>query len=647
MDDYMSYNNFYQQPMPGSDMYPPQQLGGIEDQMGIQPKANEPPPPPPIVICPTEVDHINVTLEKNQQCECKDCGKLFNSVWYLKQHAVKHSNDRPFKCKFCFKTYKFRSNLYQHKCPERQKSIAQRRRGQNIINTKRNETQIIKTSKIETAIMQEEPQVNTFPLQLQNCFSETEDNDAPITYGLVIQNMDPNQMQPQMALPQQMSQQTPPQQMPLQDMQQQQQQTPQEQPQQSPLDLQNYQNFQMQLPPSIDPLMNDMENCFDKQADFDSVRGEQLPLQQIEDYLEKNKHKLFSCRKCRVFLPTEEAFMRHSASHNGEDLFPYKCTHCRQAFDCEKELMRHCQTHAPEEGVFRCYECCGQFKSQYALRRHRDQCRPCFVPPMQNSIMVSVQTPFDPFSFIPDDSLFLPVCDDLSTVGTDSGMGSEGSPNSMSQASPERNGMDDTFSFLNGNKKKEKEDDEDSGFRSRLNSVTHSCSPDSFSDSHCDSPPRKLSGGSGLGASSFLGGYGTGPTYGQQMIYDKSIDEIDCDSYGMIKDTPTMYQQQIISLRSQEVTGNGLMVAPIIQYHMQPMSMKEFCIQTSPSTSDADTFESFENDSQPWKNDGYDMPAVETSEVKELAAVLIAMYLCSAADQLSDVLSTLATLSIH
>ncbi|VDM96275.1 unnamed protein product [Thelazia callipaeda] len=79
-------------------------------------------PPPPVVICPTEVDNVNITLEKNQQCACKDCGKLFNSVWYLKQHAVKHSNDRPFRCKFCYKTYKFRSNLYQHKCPDRTKN---------------------------------------------------------------------------------------------------------------------------------------------------------------------------------------------------------------------------------------------------------------------------------------------------------------------------------------------------------------------------------------------------------------------------------------------------------------------------------------------------------------------------------------------
>uniref|UniRef100_A0A1I8BMX2 C2H2-type domain-containing protein n=1 Tax=Meloidogyne hapla TaxID=6305 RepID=A0A1I8BMX2_MELHA len=86
------------------------------------------PPPPPIVISPQEVDNITITLEKNQQCACSECGKLFNSVWYLKQkkyfkHAVKHSNDRPFKCRFCMKTYKFRSNLYQHKCPERNRLL--------------------------------------------------------------------------------------------------------------------------------------------------------------------------------------------------------------------------------------------------------------------------------------------------------------------------------------------------------------------------------------------------------------------------------------------------------------------------------------------------------------------------------------------
>ncbi|RCN42308.1 hypothetical protein ANCCAN_11711 [Ancylostoma caninum] len=44
-------------------------------------------------------------------------------------------------------------------------------------------------------------------------------------------------------------------------------------------------------------------------------------------------------------------------------------------------------------------------------------------------------------------------------------------------------------------KKKDKEDDEDSGFRSRVNSVTHSCSPASSSafSSEGGSPQRKIS----------------------------------------------------------------------------------------------------------------------------------------------------------
>ena len=72
-------------------------------QRSSSPGADMPPPPSPVVIDPNEIDKISIQLEKNQQCRCKSCNKLFNSVWYLKQHAVKHSNDRPFKCKFCLK----------------------------------------------------------------------------------------------------------------------------------------------------------------------------------------------------------------------------------------------------------------------------------------------------------------------------------------------------------------------------------------------------------------------------------------------------------------------------------------------------------------------------------------------------------------
>ncbi|KIH68450.1 hypothetical protein ANCDUO_01217 [Ancylostoma duodenale] len=90
-------------------------------------------------------------------------------------------------------------------------------------------------------------------------------------------------------------------------------------------------------------------------------------------------------------------------------------------------------------------------------------------------------------------------------------------------------------------KKKDKEDDEDSGFRSRVNSVTQSCSPASSSafSSEGGSPQRKISTSEvpdsansytlGEGkvqyvcsrntAEKTVTGYGTGPTYGQQLFH--------------------------------------------------------------------------------------------------------------------------------
>ncbi|KAI6191156.1 C2H2-type domain-containing protein [Aphelenchoides bicaudatus] len=65
--------------------------------------SDDTPAPPPLVVCPIEVSKASITLQKNQLCACKECGKLFKSIWYLKQHAVRHSNERPFKCNFCQK----------------------------------------------------------------------------------------------------------------------------------------------------------------------------------------------------------------------------------------------------------------------------------------------------------------------------------------------------------------------------------------------------------------------------------------------------------------------------------------------------------------------------------------------------------------
>ncbi|WKY17185.1 hypothetical protein Q1695_001645 [Nippostrongylus brasiliensis] len=461
-------------------------------------KTNEPPPPPPIVICPTEVDSINITLEKNQQCACKDCGKLFNSVWYLKQHAVKHSNDRPFKCKFCFKTYKFRSNLYQHKCPDRQKQIAHggRRRGGIALSpsSRRLEPNQLQKSRIE-ANMTNEDSV-TYPASL----SDSEDNDVPITYGLVIHKLEetPIKNENSEEHAQQPPQQPPP---PLQ-----QQQQPQQQQQQQ----------QQQQPPNVVEV--DSEKA-EKRRPPDCVRDHPLPQEEIDAYIAKNKAKLHTCRKCRLTFPSEASLMRHSGAHSREDMFPYKCGCCRQAFECDRGLRRHSQVHA-DVGPRRCEECFGIFRSPLALRRHLDQCRQCCIAPIQNEIMVSVHSPFDAFSFIPSETegLFL------------SGGSAKDSTNCYEEMSLGFHGTQcrsslpldvDPFDIFSS-KKKYKEDDEDSGFRSRVNSVTQSCSPASSSalSSEGGSPQRKVSTSEASdNVNTFsLGGYGTGPTYGQQLF---------------------------------------------------------------------------------------------------------------------------------
>ncbi|KAK5973984.1 Zinc finger C2H2 type [Trichostrongylus colubriformis] len=386
---------------------------------------NEPPPPLPIVICPTEIDSINITLEKNQQCACKDCGKLFNSVWYLKQHAVKHSNDRPFKCKYCFKTYKFRSNLYQHKCPDRQKQLTHgnRRRGGLTLSpaSRRLDSSQLLKSRVDTNTNSEE--IVTYQLSL----SDTEDNDLPITYGLVIHKLEE-------------------------------------------VSRKNEVTQQAQQPNSEgdDPVVAQKRRA-------DCVRDQPLPQEEIDAYIARNKSKLHTCRKCRLTFPSEASLMRHSGAHSREDMFPYKCGCCRQAFECDQGLRRHSQVHA-DVGPRRCEECFGIFRSPLALRRHLDQCRQCCIAPVQNEIMVSVHSPCDAFSFIPSESEGLRLLSDearRNRIGCYDELSQECHNAQFRSSLP----LDVDPFYMFTSSKTYKEDDEDSGFRSRVNSVTQSSSP--------------------------------------------------------------------------------------------------------------------------------------------------------------------------
>ncbi|KAK6033759.1 hypothetical protein OSTOST_00060, partial [Ostertagia ostertagi] len=85
-------------------------------------------------------------------------------------------------------TYKFRSNLYQHKCPDRQKQLSHgnRRRGGLAISpsTRRLESNQLLKSRIDANAISED--LVTYQISL----SDSEDNDLPITYGLVIHKLE-------------------------------------------------------------------------------------------------------------------------------------------------------------------------------------------------------------------------------------------------------------------------------------------------------------------------------------------------------------------------------------------------------------------------------------------------------------------------
>ncbi|KAL3989876.1 Zinc finger C2H2 type family protein [Acanthocheilonema viteae] len=273
-------------------------------------------PPPPVVICPTEVDNVNITLEKNQQCACKDCGKLFNSVWYLKQHAVKHSNDRPFRCKFCYKTYKFRSNLYQHKCPDRTKN------GNLPFNRRLMYRLTVNQSHL----------FDTRELSLQ----QTPERIAPTDFGHFLSN------RPNITLPI----------------------APIEQ-HTEPTDV------------AIEAITSEAL-IVKQQAEVRETIALKRHLKQavIDNYLQKNKHKLYQCRKCKLQFPTRGYLTRHIAQHNELEQIPMQCELCPQRFSLDTELRKHAELHSRDSGIT-CARCCAPFRSMLALRRHRNQSRQC------------------------------------------------------------------------------------------------------------------------------------------------------------------------------------------------------------------------------------------------------------------------------
>ncbi|MFH4977329.1 hypothetical protein AB6A40_004038 [Gnathostoma spinigerum] len=445
----------------------------------ISPKQVERSTLPPVVICPTEVDTISITLEKNQQCACKDCGKLFNSVWYLKQHAVKHSNDRPFRCKFCFKTYKFRSNLYQHKCPDRIK-LGRRSLSRPLLPNQQmlgspeaigrggNMKSLISFDLSSVCPFQSPmygPNIIVFPMPSEstesNGHSETTSTEVNGTDGKTEEKHD-------------------------------------ERPKRKP------------LAPAV-----------------------------IDYYLQRNKQKLHQCRKCRSQFPTYEYWLRHAEYHKEIETLQYKCQQCPQRFTSEKNLRKHSEIHV-SNAQFACNQCCSCFTSMLAVRRHRDRCQPCrtrtFARSTDDMQIEAATSSTDDYAFIDEaeasEQYQLSILDDELTCGkgTDSGLGSEGSSHSFT-TSPTRSSthLEDDEGFDADRKrhsvsseksntdsvtiKKEKNDEENPLTRSRLGQIPYSICPDIKtipSVSTSDSALRKPSSStfSEASTSSFIG-YGS------------------------------------------------------------------------------------------------------------------------------------------
>jgi len=50
----------------------------------------------------------------NENCRCSYCNKCFQSTWHLKRHERTHTNEKPYNCQKCGKSYSDNSNYSKH-----------------------------------------------------------------------------------------------------------------------------------------------------------------------------------------------------------------------------------------------------------------------------------------------------------------------------------------------------------------------------------------------------------------------------------------------------------------------------------------------------------------------------------------------------
>eukprot|EP00063_Salmo_salar_P089964 XP_014064799.1 PREDICTED: zinc finger protein 331-like [Salmo salar] len=59
--------------------------------------------------------HGSIRMDADNTYAFPTCGKRFAEVNYVKKHQNIHIKERPFKCKLCYKSFSFQSNLIKHR----------------------------------------------------------------------------------------------------------------------------------------------------------------------------------------------------------------------------------------------------------------------------------------------------------------------------------------------------------------------------------------------------------------------------------------------------------------------------------------------------------------------------------------------------
>lgn len=59
---------------------------------------------------------LNAPVVRSRKCtrKCPTCGKLFQSNFHVMRHMKSHSEEKPFYCKICLKSYKHKKDLMNH-----------------------------------------------------------------------------------------------------------------------------------------------------------------------------------------------------------------------------------------------------------------------------------------------------------------------------------------------------------------------------------------------------------------------------------------------------------------------------------------------------------------------------------------------------